>query len=63
MSNMKIRNQIKKLMRNNGFSLIREKSHYIWKHSSGAIITTAKTPSGNYAIAQCNRQIKKVLAV
>tara|TARA_B100000902_G_C26525668_1_gene535421 strand:- start:185 stop:376 length:192 start_codon:yes stop_codon:yes gene_type:complete len=63
MSNMKIRNQIKKLMRNNGFSLIREKSHYIWKHSTGAIITTSKTPSGNYAIAQCNRQIKKVLAV
>ena len=46
-----------------GFSLIREKSHYIWKHSTGAIITTSKTPSGNYALAQCNRQIKKALLV
>ena len=58
-----IRREIKKLMKVNGFSLIREKSNYIWKHSTGVIITTSKTPSGNYALAQCNRQIKKALLV
>ena len=50
MSKLKIAKQIKRLMRSNGFELIRKTNHYVWKNAEGLLITTCKTPSDNYAL-------------
>ena len=58
------RNQTKEmrvLMQRNGFTLARETKHLIWKHDTGVVMTTSKTPSDNYAIAQASRQIRRTL--
>ena len=41
--------------------LSRETKHYIWKHHTGVVMTTSKTPSDNYATAQITRQIRRTL--
>ncbi|AGG54092.1 hypothetical protein CYXG_00028 [Synechococcus phage S-SSM4] len=53
--------QMKKLMQRNGFELTRETKHFIWKHKTGVVMTTSKTPSDNYAIAQASRQIRRTI--
>ena len=53
--------EIRFLMERNDFSLLRESKHFIWKHKNGTIITTSKTPSDNYAVAQCSRQIRRIM--
>ncbi len=60
MSKLKIAKQIKKLMRSNGFELIRQTNHYVWKNAEGLLITTCKTPSDNYAFAQTKRQLRRL---
>ncbi len=60
MSKLKIAKQIKKLMRSNGFELIRQTNHYVWKNAEGLLITTCKTPSDNYAFAQTQRQLRRL---
>ena len=42
-----------------GFVLLRESRHMFWVHPSGATVTTASTPSDNYALAQCRRQFRR----
>jgi hypothetical protein len=42
-----------------GFVLLRENRHMFWAHPSGATVTTASTPSDNYALAQCRRQFRR----
>ena len=53
--------QMRVLMQRNGFTLARETKHLIWKHDTGVVMTTSKTPSDNYAIAQASRQIRRTL--
>jgi len=60
MSKLKIAKQIKRLMRSNGFELIRQTNHYVWKNAEGLLITTCKTPSDNYAFAQTKRQLRRL---
>jgi len=49
-----------KLMKKNGFFLLRMKKHAIWKHSvTGKIITTPKTPSSKYVKYDIMKNIKK----
>ncbi len=61
MSKHKIAKQIKKLMTTNGFKIIRQTNHYVWQNAEGLIITTRKTPSDNYAYAQSERQLRRLL--
>ena len=61
MSKLKVAKQIKKLMTSNGFKIIRQTNHYVWQNAEGLIITTCKTPSDNYAVAQCSRQIRRIM--
>ncbi len=53
--------EIRFLMEKNDFHLVRETKHFIWQHKNGTIITTSKTPSDNYAVAQCSRQIRRIM--
>jgi predicted RNA binding protein YcfA (HicA-like mRNA interferase family) len=53
--------QIRVIMERNGFQLSRETKHFIWKHHTGVVMTTSKTPSDNYATAQITRQIRRTL--
>ena len=62
MKKYKVVKQIKKLMTTNGFKLIRQTNHYVWQNAEGLIITSCKTPSDNYAYAQCSRQLRRLLA-
>jgi len=52
---------IRVIMERNGFELARETKHFIWKHHTGVVMTTSKTPSDNYATAQITRQIRRTL--
>ena len=50
-----------KLMKKNGFFLLRMKKHAVWKHSiTGKIITTPKNPSDIRTLKNIAKEIKKV---
>ena len=53
--------ELKKLMKRNDLKLIRQKGHAIWKHKSGALITTSISPSCIHAIKNIKKDIKKTL--
>ena len=42
-----------------GFELLRENRHMFWGHPNGQMVSTASTPSDNYALAQCRRQFRR----
>ena len=44
---MKLKKQLCKLMKNNNYSIIRQKKHYVWGHDylNCPNIVTSKTPS------------------
>lgn len=55
--------EIKKLCETHGFKLMREKKHFIWKHPSGVVLTTAKSASDRRALTNIDRRIKRLLAL
>ena len=54
--------EIKKLMKNNGLVLKREKKHLVWEHlESGEVITTSKTPSSSSnVLLEIKRDIRQL---
>jgi len=54
---------VKKLCESHGFKLMREKKHFIWKHPSGVVLTTARSPSDRRALTNIDRRIKRLLAL
>ena len=55
--------EIKKLCEKHGFKLVREKKHFVWKHPSGAVLTTPKSTSNRHAPNNLNKRIKRLLAL
>ena len=58
---MKFDKLVTEMMTAAEFSLIREKKHRVWKHHTGAIITTAKTVSDQRALKNIKRDIRRAL--
>ena len=56
---------IKRKMKRNGFILIRESNHLIFKHIvTGTLVTTPKSPRNNkYYSKVLDRQLKKSIGV
>ena len=52
---MSFRKQLNVMMTDADCELISEKKHLKWRHRSGVIITTSKTPSDINAIKQIGR--------
>ena len=59
---MSFRKQLNVMMAEAGCELISEKKHLKWKHHSGVIITTSKTPSDINAIKQIGRDLRRRLS-
>tara|TARA_B100000575_G_scaffold265455_1_gene242025 strand:- start:93 stop:350 length:258 start_codon:yes stop_codon:yes gene_type:complete len=58
----KMGKEIKKLMKENNYELVRSKRHLIWKHRIfGGMITTPKTPSDWRALKNIQRDIRNQL--
>ena len=58
----KMGKEIKKLMKENNYELVRAKKHLIWKHKVfGGMITTPKTPSDWRALKNIQRDIRNQL--
>ena len=56
--------ELKKLMKKNHFSIIRQKKHIVWSHNvTGALVTTSSTPSNQNAIRMIMKDIKKEVGV
>jgi len=56
-----MKREIKKLMKNNGLVLKREKKHLVWEHlESGEVITTSKTPSSSNVLLEIRRDIRQL---
>ena len=56
-----MKNEINKLMKNNGLVLKREKKHLVWEHlESGEVITTSKTPSSSNVLLEIRRDIRRL---
>jgi len=55
--------ELKKLMKKNDFVIARMKNHLIWKHVTGAIVVTPKTPSDVRALKNIRRDIKRTVGV
>ena len=52
--------ELKKLMKKNQFTLIRQKKHLVWQHITGGLVTTSSTPSCQNAIRNIRKDIKSV---
>ena len=59
MSNKKWKKELLAAAEEFGFALLREGRHMVWSHPDGATVTTARTPSDNYALAQCRRHFRR----
>ena len=57
--------EIKRKMKRNGFILIRETNHLIFKHIvTGVLVTTPKSPRNNKFYSKVlDRQIKKLIGM
>ena len=53
--------RIVELAKSYGFTLLRQKRHLIFKHSSGKIIATSRTSSDNRALKNIESTIKKLI--
>lgn len=56
------RDPIAPIMARYGFAEKRSGKHRIWKHPSGAVVTTAATPSDRRALANIERDCRRALA-
>lgn len=52
--------ELETLMKSAGFSLARHKRHAIWKHPSGAMVSTSMSPSDKNAVKRAAQQLTKV---
>jgi predicted RNA binding protein YcfA (HicA-like mRNA interferase family) len=52
--------ELKKLMKKNDFTLIRQKKHLVWEHTTGGLVTTSSTPSCKNALRNIMKDIKTV---
>jgi predicted RNA binding protein YcfA (HicA-like mRNA interferase family) len=62
LANMKA-SDVKKLCEKHGFKLMRCKKHFVWKHPSGASLVTSKSASDYRALANIERNIKRLLTL
>jgi len=53
--------RIVELVKSYGFTLLRQKRHLIFKHSSGKVITTSRTSSDKRALKNIESTIKKLI--
>jgi len=54
--------RIVELAKSYGFTLLRQKRHLIFKHSSGKVITTSRTSGDKRALKNIESTIKKLLS-
>jgi hypothetical protein len=62
---MKLKKQLCKLMKNNNYSIIRQKKHYVWGHDylNCPNIVTSKTPSDLRVLKNVQKQINHSLSL
>ena len=53
--------ELRKFIESQGFSLVRQKKHFVFKHDSGIVFTCSKTCSDYRAIRNVKRDIRKLL--
>jgi len=51
--------ELKKLMKKNKFTFLRQNNKIVWQHTSGVTMSTSATPSCNYYLNQIKRDIKR----
>ena len=54
-----MKKELKRLMKINDFTLVRQKKHLFWRHKDGAVVVTSKTASDHRALKNIATQIKK----
>ena len=52
---------LEQLLRSNGFVLLRQHKHLVWRHPSGRNFITAKTPSDRFAENNVRASLKRFL--
>ncbi len=52
--------EIETLMERAGFARLRTKRHTLWRHPSGAQISTSQSPSDGNAVRQVQRELRRV---
>ena len=62
---MKLKKQLCKLMKNNNYSIIRQKKHYVWGHDylNCPNVITPKTPSCSRVLKNTQKQINHSLSL
>jgi len=59
---MTLKTKVHNLMTSHNFTLLRDKNHQVWKHTSGAQVVVAKTISDHRALKNIERDVRKVLS-
>jgi predicted RNA binding protein YcfA (HicA-like mRNA interferase family) len=54
---------LQQLLRSNGFRLLRQRKHLVWRHPSGRNFVTAKTPSDRFAENNVRAELRRFLRV
>ena len=54
-----MKKELKRLMKINDFTLVRQKKHLFWRHKDGAVVVTSKTASDHRALKNIATQLKK----
>ncbi len=54
---MRIERQIDKIIRENGYILVRSQKHNIWKNNTGEIIVSSKSPSCPFTYKKIRNRI------
>jgi hypothetical protein len=52
---------LQQLLRSNGFTLLRQRKHLVWRHPSGRNFVTAKTPSDRRAQVAIRSSLRRFL--
>jgi predicted RNA binding protein YcfA (HicA-like mRNA interferase family) len=52
---------LRELLRTNGFTLLRQRKHLVWRHPNGRNFITAKTPSDRFAENNVRASLKRFL--
>ena len=58
---MRRSSEIAKLMKNNGFFILRKNNHIVWRHPTSVTITTSLTPSCKFTLHKIKRKIRLLL--
>ena len=54
-----MKKELKRLMKINDFTLVRQKKHLFWRHKDGAVVVTSIPASDHRALKNLATQIKK----